>query len=400
MMRSLLLFLLILPGLLSAQKFEKLALTPPMGWNSWNTFHCDIDEQLIRGVADAMVSSGMKDAGYTYVVIDNCWHGQRDSLGFIHPDPVKFPSGMKALADYVHSKGLKFGIYSDAGHKTCGGFPGSRGHEYQDAVTYAQWGVDYLKYDWCNTDSLNAFWAYSTMRDALFAAGRPILFSLCEWGNNSPWLWAKDVGHMWRTSGDIAPCFDCEVDHGTWSSWGAMRIVHMRGDLREYAGPDHWNDYDMMEVGNGMSVQEDRSHFSMWCMLTTPLIAGNDIRNMSAVTKSILTNPEAIAINQDSLGIQAFMYDMRDSVEIWIKPLAKGDWAFCFLNRGNKVTQFTFDWQREKIYDNFSKRKVDFTREEFKVWDVWTRRMPTNTKQVLRIQLLPHDVTMLRLRKL
>jgi alpha-galactosidase len=183
-------------GRLSAQKFEGLALTPPMGWNSWNKFGCNVDEQMIRGIADAMASGGMKDAGYHYLVIDDCWHGGRDSNGFIYPNRDRFPSGIKALADYVHGKGLKFGIYSCAGNKTCGGHPGSRGYEYQDALRYAQWGVDYVKYDWCNTAGLSTIGAYTTMRDALFAAGRPIVFSICEWGGTSPWEWAKDIGHL------------------------------------------------------------------------------------------------------------------------------------------------------------------------------------------------------------
>jgi alpha-galactosidase len=232
-----------------AQKFENLALTPPMGWNSWNHFACEINEKIIRETADAMVSSGMKDAGYLYINIDDCWHGERDSLGFIHPDSSRFPSGMKALSDYIHSKGLKFGIYSDAGWKTCGGKPGSRGYEYQDALQYAKWGVDYLKYDWCNTDGLNTEGAYLTMRDALHSAGRPVVFSLCEWGNSKPWLWGKNIGHLWRTTGDITNCFDCVVDHGTWKSWGIMYILDMQEGLRTYAGPGRWNDPDMMEVG-------------------------------------------------------------------------------------------------------------------------------------------------------
>src|SRR5688500_18365850 len=186
-----------------AQKYPGLAKTPPMGWNTWNKFACNIDEKLIRQAADEMVSSGLRDVGYTYIVIDDCWHGQRDSLGFIQPNAQTFPSGMKALADYIHSKGLKFGIYSDAGATTCGGRPGSRGHEYQDALTYARWGVDYLKYDWCNTEGLNPVGAYTTMRDALYKAGRPVVFSICEWGENKPWEWGKSVGHLWRTTGDI-----------------------------------------------------------------------------------------------------------------------------------------------------------------------------------------------------
>ena len=189
MKRLVLVVTLMLPAVAAAEKFEGLAETPPMGWNSWNTFGCNIDENLIRETAEAMVSSGMKDAGYEYVNLDDCWHGERDEQGFIQPDPERFPSGMKALADYVHSLGLKIGIYSDAGWKTCAGRPGSRGYEYQDAWTYAQWGIDYLKYDWCHTGELNPKEAYLTMREALFAAGRPIVFSICEWGNNDPWEW-------------------------------------------------------------------------------------------------------------------------------------------------------------------------------------------------------------------
>ncbi len=352
---TILIFLLAGCFNLYAQKFQGLALTPPMGWNTWNTFGCNINEQLIREAADAMVSSGMKAAGYQYLVIDDCWHSGRDSLGFVYPDPVKFPSGMKALADYIHSRGLKLGIYSDAGNRTCAGYLGNRGHEYQDALMYARWGIDFLKYDWCSTDSLNAFGAFSTMRDAIYAAGRPILFNLCEWGNNNPWLWGRDIGHQWRISGDIAPCFDCEVNHGTYSDWGVMRIVYMREGIRTYAGPDHWNDFDMMEVGNGMSASEDRTHFSMWCMLASPLIAGNDIRKMSNETRNILTNREVIAVNQDSLGIQAFRYEVRDSIEIWAKPLAHGDWAICFLNRSMKTKKLEFDWADNLVRDDFFK---------------------------------------------
>ena len=228
-------------------------------------------EGIVRETADAMVATGMRDAGYRYVIIDDCWQGERDADGFIQPDPERFPSGMKALADYVHAKGLKLGLYSDAGWTTCGDRPGSRGHEYQDALSYARWGIDYLKYDWCDTDGLNAEGAYQTMRDALEAAGRPIVFGICEWGDNQPWEWGKTIGHLWRTTGDIAPCFDCEVDHGDWSSWGVLRILDMQEGLRAHAGPGHWNDPDMLEVGNGMSEAEDRAHFSMWAMLAAPL---------------------------------------------------------------------------------------------------------------------------------
>jgi len=399
-MRKLLLAILML-GIYNAhgQKFDKLALTPPMGWNSWNKFACEINEQKIREVADALVSSGMKDAGYTYIVIDDCWHGQRDSLGFIHPDPTRFPSGIKALADYIHSKGLKFGIYSDVGYQTCGGRIGSRGHEYQDAYTYAQWGVDYLKYDWCNSDGINAVGAYTTMRDALYASKRPVLFSMCEWGQNKPWLWAQNVGHMWRTTGDIFNCFDCEKKYDTWSAWGVMKIMDMQKDLRKYAGPGHWNDPDMLEVGNGMVVNEDRAHFSMWCMMAAPLIAGNDLRNMSKETHDILTNKEVIAVDQDSLGIQGFKQSAVDSVEIWYKPLKGGDWALCFLNRGTKAVTFDYDWKKQTITDDVAKLELKFDSAIYTLRDLWAKKDIGTSAKTFKVNVSGHDVIMLRLRK-
>jgi alpha-galactosidase len=235
----------------SAQKFENLAKTPPMGWNSWNKFGCNVSEKLIMQMADEMVSSGMQDAGYEYIVIDDCWQVDRDENGEIVVDKERFPHGIKYLADYIHSKGLKFGIYSCAGSKTCAGRPGGRGHEYQDARTYARWGVDYLKYDWCYTTTQDARASYSTMRDALYAAGRPIVFSLCEWGTAKPWEWAKEVGHLWRTTGDIVDRWDAMID-----------IFEKQKDLARYAGPGYWNDPDMLEVGNGgMTTEEYRTHF-------------------------------------------------------------------------------------------------------------------------------------------
>ncbi|GHA78486.1 hypothetical protein GCM10007389_35800 [Pontibacter akesuensis] len=368
-----------------------------MGWNSWNKFACDVDEKLIRETADAMVASGMRDAGYQYIVIDDCWHGERDSLGFIHPDPKRFPSGMKALADYVHAKGLKFGIYSDAGWKTCGGRPGSRGREFQDAQTYASWGVDYLKYDWCNTEGLKAEGAYMTMRDALAASGRPIVLSICEWGDNQPWEWAQDVGHLWRTTGDIYNCWDCVYDHGTWKSWGVMQILDKQDGLRKYAGPGHWNDPDMMEVGNGMRTNEDRAHFAMWSMLAAPLIAGNDLRNMSRETREILTNKEVIAINQDSLGIQGFKYSDQDSLEVWFKPLANGDWAMCVLNRKSTPQQLSFDWSKHAVTDTIFNRQLETSQTRYKLRDVWAKKASGTTAKTLKAEVPAHDVLMLRL---
>lgn len=398
-MKRILLLLMALTTtlVLSAQKFSGLAETPPMGWNSWNIYACDINETLIKEVAKAMVDRGLKDAGYEYVVIDDCWHGERDSLGFITADPIKFPSGIKALADYIHSLGLKFGIYSDAGWKTCGGRPGSRGYEFQDAMKYAEWGVDYLKYDWCNTEGLKAEGAYLTMRDALYKAGRPILFSMCEWGDNKPWKWAKDIGHMWRTTGDIYDDFYGQWNHGTWSSWGVLNILDMQEGLREYAGPGHWNDPDMMEVGNDLSINESRAHFSMWCMLAAPLIAGTSIQSASDEVISILTNNEAIAINQDKLGIQGFKESRIDSLEIWYKPLKDGDWAVCFLNRDATAKIIDYKWVEKEINDDFAKRKTNFKEITYEIRDVWTKRNLGNTKSPLKASIPSHDVLMLRL---
>lgn len=384
------------------QKDPNLAKTPPMGWNSWNSFACDISEKLIKETADIMVSSGMKDAGYLYVNLDDCWHGERDSLGFIHENKQHFPNGIKALADYIHSKGLKIGIYSDAGWKTCGGHPGSRGYEFQDAKTYASWGIDYLKYDWCNTDSLVADEAYKTMATALVASKRPIVFSLCEWGDNKPWLWGAKYGHLWRTTGDIVDCWDCELGHGSWVSNGIMRIVDMQMDmkrmLRNYAGPGHWNDPDMMEVGNRLTVSESRAHFSLWCMMAAPLIAGNDLRTMTKETIEILTNKEVIAIDQDALGVQCFKWFDFGSYEIYAKPLANGELAVCFLNRGETPINVNFDWSNtENINDG--KYRYEFTKETYKMRDVWSHQDVGTTAKAFMANLPAHDVIVLRLKK-
>ncbi len=392
--------LTLLASSLYAQKFKELALTPPMGWNSWNTFACNVDEALIREMAEAVVSSGMKDAGYAYIVIDDCWHGQRDSLGFIHPDAQRFPSGIKALAEYIHSKGLKFGIYSCAGDQTCGGRPGSRGHEYQDAISYAQWGVDYLKYDWCNNTGLNSVGAYTTMRDALYAAGRPIVFSLCEWGDTKPWEWAKNVGHLWRITGDITDCFDCEVNHGSWSSWGIIKTIELRKGIRQYAGPGHWNDPDMMEVGRGMTLNEDRAHFSMWAMLAAPLMAGNDLRNMKKEVTEVLTNKDVLAVDQDSLGVQGLKFNDNESgVETWVKPLKNGDWAICFLNKSEQKQKIDFDWSKKNISDDISKNTLNTNDDAFSIKDLWTKKNLGTTKRNLIADIPSHDVLMVRLTK-
>jgi alpha-galactosidase len=381
----------------SAQKNTDLALTPPMGWNSWNKFGCNINEGLIREIADAMATNGIKDAGYQYVNIDDCWHGTRDEQGFIRPDPQRFPSGIKALADYVHAKGLKLGIYSDAGAKTCGGRPASRGHEYQDALTYAQWGIDYLKYDWCNAEGLKAEGAYTTMRDALYATGRPIVFSICEWGSNNPWIWGPKIGHLWRTTGDIFNCFDGVDDHGSYKNWGVLQILDMQKNLRQYAGPGHWNDPDMLEVGNGMTANEDRAHFSMWCMLAAPLIAGNDLRTVNGVTLETLTNKDALAIDQDALGIEGFVYSAKDGVEVWFKPLANDAWAICILNRNRAAKQVAFNWKNEKVVDTLASRSASFDTTTYAIRDVWAKCARGTTETAMAGQIPGRDVLMLLL---
>lgn len=382
-----------------AQKFGNLALTPPMGWNSWNTFATDINEQLVKDIADAFIKLGLKDAGYEYIVLDDGWMAkERDKNGNLVADPVKFPSGMKALADYIHSKELKFGLYNCAGDKTCAGYPGSRGHEYQDARSYASWDVDYLKYDWCNTSKLNAEGAYITMRDALNTAGRPVVFSICEWGDNQPWNWAKDVGHLWRVTGDIINCWDCEVGHGSWSSWGVWKIINMRKDIRKFAGPGHWNDFDMMEVGNGMTDAEDRSHFAMWCLLASPLIMGNDLRKATPETIKTLTNKEVIAVNQDKLGIQGFRYTNRDNIEIWIKPLSNDEWALCFVNMNNQPFDLIFDWAKQELGDDLNQRFIH-ANQTYKIRDLFNHTELGDTKKPLKGEIGSHDVLMLKLYK-
>jgi alpha-galactosidase len=319
---------------MSAQKFEQLAKTPPMGWNSWNKFHCDVSEDLIMKAADAMISSGMKDAGYEYIVIDDCWQISRDENGEIVPDKDRFPHGMKFVADYVHSLGLKFGIYSSAGTVTCQRRPGGFGHEYQDARTYARYGVDYLKYDWCGSTTQDARSSYTNMRDALYTAGRPIVFSICEWGRSSPWEWAGDVGHLWRTTGDISDNWNSMID-----------IFEKQKDLARYAGPGRWNDPDMLEVGNGgMTTEEYKTHFSLWCMLASPLMAGNDLEAMTPETKNILLNKELIDLDQDTLGRQATCYRDNGEYQIWIKALSNNEKAVCLLNKSDEKKSVLVDF--------------------------------------------------------
>jgi alpha-galactosidase len=315
-----------------------LALTPPMGWNSWNHFGDRVDDQIVRDTADMLVSSGLAAAGYVYVNIDDTWEGARDAQGKIVAN-TKFPD-MKALADYVHGRGLKLGIYSSPGPKTCGGYEGSYGHEVQDAQTYAAWGLDYLKYDWCSAGRVYPdgalLPAYQKMGRALAQCGRPIVFSLCEYGTADVWTWGtKTGGNLWRTTGDIQ------------DNWNSMtEIGFNQSRLAPYAGPGHWNDPDMLEVGNGgMNADEYRTHFSLWCLLAAPLMAGNDLRKMSAETLTILGNREVIALDQDVLGRQGERISSRDGVELWAKPLHDGSQAFGIFNRNDAEKTANFTWK-------------------------------------------------------
>ncbi|MEE1664806.1 NPCBM/NEW2 domain-containing protein [Streptomyces sp. WAC07094] len=306
---------------------DGLALTPPMGFNNWNSTNCraEFDESMVKGIADLFVDKGLKAAGYQYVNLDDCWAlPSRDADGKLVPDPVRFPDGIKAVADYVHSKGLKLGIYTSAGTKTCNsaGFPGALGHEYSDAQQFADWGVDYLKYDNCNNQGVDAEQRYTTMRDALKATGRPIVYSICEWGQNKPWEWASDVGHLWRTTGDIS------------DNWGSMlSILKQNLPLASYAGPGHWNDPDMLEVGNGgMTDTEYRSHFSLWSVMAAPLLIGSDLRKASPETLDILGNKEVIAVDQDPLGKQGAVVSSDGGRWVISKEMKDGSRAVALFN--------------------------------------------------------------------
>ncbi len=323
---------------LDAAKAQPLVPTPPMGWMTWNYFGENINEQIIKEMADAMVISGMSNAGYKYIMIDDGWQGGRDNKNNMIPDVKKFPSGIKNLADYIHSKGMKLGIYSDAAQLTCAGYTASLGFEEQDAKTFASWGIDYLKYDYCHApeDSVTAKIRYKKMADALKKSGRDIVFSICEWGVRKPWLWAANVGgQLWRTTYDI---------RDSWKSM--MSILDINAELNNYAAPGRWNDPDMLIVGLngnkgpsgdlggiGCTDVEYKSNMSLWCMMTAPLIATNDVRTMSSATKEILLNKELIAINQDIAGVHAKRIKLENGIEIFIKPLMNNDTAIAILNR-------------------------------------------------------------------
>ncbi len=370
---------------------SQVALTPPMGWNSWNYFAEKVDDKGIRAAADQIVSSGMKDAGYIYVNIDDTWEGERDANGVLHTNS-KFPD-MKALADYVHSKGLKIGIYSGPGTKTCGGYAASLGHEEQDAKMYADWGIDYLKYDLCSfiPDVMEKqaphdqaaqmklmVAAYDKMDKALKATGRPIVYSFCQYGWDAVWEWAPALGgNLWRTTGDITPDWD-----------RIYAILSQQEGLEKYAGPGHWNDPDMLEVGNGqLSPAENRSHFSMWAMLAAPLLAGNDLTKMTPEIKAILTNREVIAIDQDRLGKQAARIYSDGEVEVWSRPLSSGALAVAILNVGSHryaTHPFHLNLRKLGLADAQTGK------------DLWTGKTVKLTEN-MPIELPSHDILLVRI---
>jgi alpha-galactosidase len=376
---------LVFGGASLARAGDGLAQTPPMGWNSWNKFGCNVSEKLIRGAADALVSSGMKAAGYTYVVIDDCWQTRRDERGTIVADPERFPSGIKALAAAVHAKGLKLGIYSDAGTLTCAKRPGSKDHEAQDARTYAEWGIDYLKYDWCNTNGQDARDAYTKMSLALRATGRPVVFSICEWGSTKPWTWAPGVGQLWRATGDIQDCWDCGK---SWGGMGVVHIIDLMADLYPFAGPGHFNDPDMLEVGNGgLTLEENRSHFSFWALLAAPLMAGNDLAAMTSEIRDILTNREVIAVDQDPLGMQGRKVRDDGAHEIWLKPLSDGSRAVILFNRGTEEAPIAVSWEEIGFFPG----------EKARVRDLWKRADAGTAAGRYEARVAPHGVVMVRI---
>jgi alpha-galactosidase len=364
-----------------------IAPTPPMGWNSWNHFNSTIDDKTIRAQADAMVSSGMRDAGYVFINIDDTWEGERDAAGYIHTNN-KFPD-MKALADYVHSKGLKVGIYSSPGAKTCAGYEGSLGHEKQDAETYAKWGIDYLKYDLCGLrtemkkaptpEAANQIMidAYQKMRDALRSTGRPIIYSLCQYGADAVWRWGLNVGgNLWRTTEDITDTYErmAEIGFG-------------QAGLARFAGASHWNDPDMLEVGNGgMKAEEYRTHMTLWAILAAPLLAGNDLTTMTPETIALLTNREVIAVDQDKLGQQGDRVTAEGPIEVWARSLADGSKAAAVFNRLELPLSAAVDFRQLGFHGAVQVRDIWQAKDLGQMKDSYTVTVPAHGVVFLRVQ--------------
>ncbi len=363
-------------GISFAQEAQ-IGRTPPMGWNSWNHFECKVSDAVVRGAADALVSNGMKAAGYVYVNIDDCWQGKRDEKGFVHPNE-RFPD-MKALAGFVHSKGLKLGIYSSPGPKTCAGYEGSLGHEEQDAQTYAEWGIDYLKYDYCSFkgDVPAQIAAYKKMHDALARTGRSIVFSLCQYGMDRVWSWGPSVGgNLWRTTDDIE-------DNYTRMAY----IGFGQNGLERFAGPGHWNDPDMLEVGNGkMTTEEYRTHMSLWCLLAAPLLAGNDLTKMTPETIALLTNPEVVAVDQDPAGMQGYRVSQEGPLEVWVKPLADRSRAVGLFNRGESPAEVRVHFRDIEMGDSAQVR------------DLWARQDLGTCQVEYATQVPSHGAVLIRVK--
>lgn len=376
---------------------KELALTPPMGWNSWNTFGRSLNEALIIETAEAMIENGMRDVGYTYINIDDFWQlGERGEDGHIQIDREKFPKGIKHVADYLHERGFKIGIYSDAADRTCGGVCGSFGFEETDAADFAEWGVDLLKYDYCNApdDKQTAIDRYTAMGKALRNTSRSIIFSICEWGGREPWLWAKEAGgHYWRTTFDIRDRW--QVENYSYRENGVMNILDLNAPLSQYASPGGWNDPDMLVVGIsgesqtmntgeedvvGCTPEQYRSHMSLWAMMAAPLLSGNDVRNMDSVTLVTLTNPEIIAINQDILGKQGVRKIKNDTFQLWEKELANGSKAIAYLNTTNSNLEIPVNDQTKPYLT--SKKNVR---------DVWEHKDLGKQQEEMKINLLPYQ---------
>jgi len=398
-MKQLLLVISILSCniLLSQHSRSSLATTPPMGWMTWNLYGEHINEEIIKGIADAMDSSGMVKAGYQYLIIDDGWQGGRDNKNNIIPDNIKFPSGIKSLADYVHAKGIKLGIYSDAASLTCAGYTASLNFEEQDAKTFAEWGIDYLKYDYCNApaDSATAYQRYTKMSGALTGSGRDIVFGVCEWGGRKPWTWAAAAGgNLWRTTGDIRDKWKTKPNEG---GDGIMDIVAVNGNLSAHAGPGHWNDPDMLVIGLygakgpssdlggiGCSDTEYQSQMSLWSIMAAPLIATNDLTRMNDVTKKIFLNSEVIGINQDREGKQAQRINSSAEWEIFLKPLQNGDAAIAILNKSDKPLDTMISIKDLKLTGNYIIR------------DVWQHSV-VGAKNSWKGKVMSHETKLFRL---
>jgi len=357
---------------------NELARTPPMGWNSWNAFKGDIDEQKIREIADAMVESGMRDAGYAYLVLDDGWMAdKRDNEGKLLADPNKFPGGMKALGDYVHGKGLKFGIYQDRGHSTCMKLPGSFGYEQVDMDTFAAWGVDYIKLDSCYAEinGRKSSDDFGVFKECIIKTGRPMILSMANYTDPS-WAWGgQEIGHLWRTSFDISPRMG-SVYYCADTSAGDIVIHPAFNGLWQFAGPGHWNDPDMLQVGNLKTDIENKAHFSLWCVIAAPLMAGNDLRSMPVSTRDVLTAPEVLKVNQDARGVQGYkVYDNGDQ-EIYNKPLEDGTTAVLLLNKNSQPASITVTWDliglsgRQKVRDLWRRKDLGYYSDSFTAEDL------------------------------